>query len=320
MTQTSRGVACGMAAGALWGIVFMAPVWVPDFSPFQLSAGRYLAYGVFAVLFLLPRWKEVVPAVSMKEWLVLAWLSLLGNILYYVLLASAVQMGGVAMTTLVIGFMPVAVSLIGYVKQKNVSLLRMIPSLLFGFAGVMCIAWPSLQIGATAFEASKLLGLLCAVGALISWTGFAVSNSTWLSRLPRYSASDWSMLLGVVTGAESLLLILPSVGSSVCHSSEAWLRFAGVSAGVAIFASVIGNAFWNRMSRLLPLTMTGQMILFETLFALLYCFVWEKRWPTMMETMACGLLTASVLLCFSVHRKPHGVTSPLGESVSGRSA
>ena len=55
MNQTSRGVASGMAAGALWGAVFMAPVWVPDFSPLQLSAGRYLAYGVFAVLFLLVR-------------------------------------------------------------------------------------------------------------------------------------------------------------------------------------------------------------------------------------------------------------------------
>ena len=60
MNQTRRGVACGMAAGALWGTVFMAPIWLPDFSPLQLSAGRYLAYGVFAMMFLLPRWKAVI--------------------------------------------------------------------------------------------------------------------------------------------------------------------------------------------------------------------------------------------------------------------
>ena len=281
----------------------MAPVWVPDFSPLQLSAGRYLAYGVFAVLFLLPRWKEVIPKVRLKEWIVLAWLSLLGNILYYVLLASAVQKGGVAMTSLVIGFMPVLVTLIGCFRQKNVSLLRLTPSLILGLTGVMCIAWPALQSDATVAGATKFDGLLCAFGALASWTVFAVSNSTWLSRLERYSSSDWSMLLGLVTGVESLLLIIPALSGADTHTPEAWMRFSGVSAAIAIFASVIGNAFWNRMSRLLPLSMTGQMILFETFFALLYSFVGAWRWPTGMETTASVLLMISVFWCFSIHQK-----------------
>jgi drug/metabolite transporter (DMT)-like permease len=305
MNQTSRGVACGMAAGALWGTVFMAPVWLPDFTPLQLSAGRYLAYGVFSLLFLLPRWKAVIPKVSLTEWAVLAWLSLLGNLLYYVLLASAVQMGGVAMTSLVIGFMPVVVSLIGCFRQKNVSLWRLTPSLILGMAGVMCIAWPALWGATPASGSTKLTGLLCAFGALTSWTIFAVSNSTWLSRLQRYSARDWSMLLGLVTGIESLLLIFPALHSANTHSAHAWIRFSGVSAAIAIFASVIGNAFWNRMSRLLPLSMTGQMILFETFFALLYSFVSAWRWPTTMETTASVLLMASVFWCFSIHRKLH---------------
>ena len=282
MNQTRRGVACGMAAGALWGTVFMAPIWLPDFSPLQLSAGRYLAYGVFAMMFLLPRWKAVIPKVSLKEWVVLAWLSLLGNLLYYVLLASAVQMGGVAMTSLVIGFMPVVVSLIGCFRQKNVSLLRLTPSLILGIAGVLCIAWPALRGGVAATGGSRLMGFFCAVGALTSWTIFAVSNSRWLSRLPHYSASDWSMLLGLVTGVEALLLIFPAINNANTHAPEAWVRFVCVSAAIALFASVIGNAFWNRMSRLLPLSMTGQMILFETLFALLYSFTREWRWPTPM--------------------------------------
>ncbi|MFX5494128.1 DMT family transporter, partial [Acinetobacter baumannii] len=75
-----------------------------------------------------------------------------------------------------------------------------------------------------------------------------------------------------------------------------------VSAGVAIFASLFGNACWNKASRLLPLTMIGQMILFETLFALLYGFLWEQRWPTLLEIAAMVLVTVSVLLCVSAHR------------------
>jgi drug/metabolite transporter (DMT)-like permease len=71
-----------------------------------------------------------------------------------------------------------------------------------------------------------------------------------------------------------------------------------------VVASILGNGLWNRMSRLLPLTLVGQMILFETLFALLYGFLWERRLPTPIELVAVAALVTSVLLCVRVHR-PH---------------
>src|SRR5206468_7815576 len=86
------------------------------------------------------------------------------------------------------------------------------------------------------------------------------------------------------------------------HAASNWLSFAGVMATVAILCSVTGNALWNRASRLLPLALTGQMIVFETLFALLYGFLWERRWPTLLETLAMVLLVAGVLSCASAHR------------------
>ncbi|MGG2477747.1 EamA/RhaT family transporter, partial [Rhizobium sp. BR5] len=67
-------------------------------------------------------------------------------------------------------------------------------------------------------------------------------------------------------------------------------------------ASILGNAFWNRMSRLLPLTMVGQMILFETLFALLYGFLWEGRGPILIEIVAISSVVLSVVLCMRAHR------------------
>jgi len=65
---------------------------------------------------------------------------------------------------------------------------------------------------------------------------------------------------------------------------------------------MLGNALWNRMSRLLPLTLVGQMILFETLFALVYAFLWEQRLPTLLETIAFALVVASVASCLAAHR------------------
>ena len=289
-----------MAAGALWGLVFLAPELARGFTPLQLAAGRFLAYGIFAGALLYPRWGALKEKLESRDLWALCWLSLFGNSLYFVLLASAVQRGGIAMTSLVIGFLPVAVTVIGSRESHAVPLRRLAPSLLFGLAGVVCIGWEALA-GETA--RGGLIGVLCAVGALASWTVFAVGNSRQLARLPQVSAHDWNLATGVVTGAQAvLLLLLAWMLDSNEHGSAEWWRLIAVVTGVALAASIMGNAFWNRMSRLLPLTMVGQMILFETLFALLYGFMWEQRLPTFWELAAMLLVVLSVLSCVHAHR------------------
>lgn len=301
MRKTWLGLACGVGAGAVWGSVFIAPKLAADFTPLQLSAGRYLAYGLIALPLLWPRRRRLA-SLGRHEWRALGYLSLLGNIFYYLLLARAVQSGGVAMTSLVIGFLPVAVTLIGSRDHGAVRLKALLPSLAFGGAGIVLIGWDALTAGG-ASQATPF-GFLCAVGALASWTAYAILNTRWLARLETVSAHDWSLLTGVVTGAEALVLCGAAfaVGAGG-HAMADWLRFAAVVGFLAVFASIVGNALWNRASRLLPLTLSGQMILFETLFALLYGFVWEGRGPTHTEVAAMICVVASVLTCVRAHRQ-----------------
>ena len=40
-----KGIGFGMGAGALWGLVFLAPELVREFSPLQIAIGRYFFYG-----------------------------------------------------------------------------------------------------------------------------------------------------------------------------------------------------------------------------------------------------------------------------------
>lgn len=302
--DTFVGIMCGMAAGALWGLVFLAPELVRDFAPLQLTIGRYLFFGLIAAILILPRWRELVPRLGRREWLALAWLGFAGNTLYYVLLSSAVQTGGIAMTSLVIGFMPVAVTIIGSRDHDAVPLRRLLPSLLLGAGGAICIGWQALAAPVSNSVTSQLIGLLCAIGALASWTSYAVGNSRWLARLDHISVHDWNLLTGLVTGAQALALTpVALILNTAQHSAGAWVQFAAVSVGVALLASILGNALWNRMSRLLPLTLVGQMILFETMFALMYGFLWERRLPTLLEGAAFMLVVASVLSCIAAHRK-----------------
>lgn len=300
----AAGLAFGVGAGAFWGLVFVAPEMVRDFTPLQLTVSRYVCYGLISIAIMMAGWRRWSSlTVSAAHWKNLIRLALLGNILYYLLLASAVQLGGVAMTSLVIGFLPVAVTIIGSRDQGAVPLGKLTSSLLLCVAGAVCIGWQAIVAPASGDPGKQMLGLLCAIGSLASWTTFAVGNARSVTALKDITPQEWNLLTGVVTGALSLLLI-PSafIGVSAVHTSADWARFGGVSVGVALLCSIIGNGLWNRMSQLLPLTLVGQMILFETLFALLYGFAWERRLPTGLEMAALMFVVLSVLACVSAHR------------------
>lgn len=297
------GIACGVGAGALWGLVFLAPELAEAFPPLWLAAGRYLAFGVISAVLIAPRLRTLLPKIGRREWLGLFWLALTGNTLYFVLLAQAVQSGGIAMTSLIIGFLPVAVTLMGSRHNGAAPLVRLIPSLLLCTTGVLAIGWQAIAAPADSPLPVRALGLVCAVGALASWTAFAVLNRRWLTRLGDVSVHDWNLLNGLMTGAQALVLLpLALVLERGGHSGGAWVGLVGISVGVAVVASFGGNLLWNRMSRLLPLTLVGQMILFETLFALLYGFLWEQRWPTPLESTALVCLVLSVVTSVSAHR------------------
>lgn len=301
------GIGCGMAAGALWGLVFLAPELGRAFTPMQLSAGRYLAYGIASAILLRGRLRKLLPSLGRAEWSALFRLSLLGNTFYYLLLVTAVQKAGIAAASLILGFLPVVVAVVGSRDAGAVPLRKLLPSLALSLTGFGLVALQSLGHGhgGAASLSERALGLLCAVAALGSWSAYAIGNSRMLVKLSGVSAHEWSLLTGIVTGAQALFLAVPAV---LQHRDKGgsydWLTFTGLSAGVALGASVVGNAFWNKASKLLPLTMVGQLIVFETLFALLYAFVWEHRLPTLFESCAMILLGISVVLAANTHASP----------------
>ena len=58
----------------------------------------------------------------------------------------------------------------------------------------------------------------------------------------------------------------------------------------------------ERASRLLPPALTGQLIVFETLAALLYAFLWQARLPFAQELVGIALLVGGVLIGVRIFR------------------
>lgn len=317
MTHQQRlliGLLCGLVAGAFWGGVFLAPKLLHAFTPLQMTAGRYVCYGLASAVLLAATARGALGRVTWADWRDLAGLSLLGNIVYYVGLAASVQIAGVAPASLIIGLLPVTITLAGARRGEGVSLRGLAAPLLLVAAGVLCINVAAFQTATEVGVGRLVLGLLAAVGALAVWTVYAVWNARRLAATPRFNSHEWSLLTGVVTGLLSLLLVIPAFAGGSAHGPDAWALFWGVGLAVAVGASVIGNGLWNAASRLLPLSLSGQLIVFETLFALLYGFLHEGRWPSALEAAAIVLMLVGVLWSVHLHRpensgdthSPHG--------------
>ena len=296
------GLLCGLIAGAFWGGVFLAPKLLDAFTPLQVTAGRYIAYGLASIVLLAPVWRSVMGRMEGRDWRDLFLLSLLGNLIYYVGLAISVQTSGVALASLVIGLLPVTVTLLGAKPGEGVPLRKLIAPLALVVAGGVCINVAVFTQNQGVGLGKQLIGLLGALLALAVWTVYAVWNARRLATTPKFTSHEWSLLTGVATGLLSLVLVPAFFLGGKAHVPAAWGWFWMVSFAVAIGASVIGNGLWNAASRYLPLSLSGQMIVFETLFALLYGFLHEGRWPHGLETAAIVLMLAGVVWSVRLHR------------------
>ncbi len=137
---------------------------------------------------------------------------------------------------LIVGLLPVAISLIGTRDGGAVSAVKLVPSLVLAVAGVALISVSSLAATAASrrLAAARSYGLICAVRRVGLLDACSRSAMRAIARLPHVSSHDWSLLLGVVTGAQALLLAPAFLLSSQSHDTEAWLRLGMVSCAIAL--------------------------------------------------------------------------------------
>jgi drug/metabolite transporter (DMT)-like permease len=307
-----NGVLCGLLAGAMWGMVFIVPELLAAFSPLELAVGRYIAYGCIASGLMANRLPALLRKLERSDYIALLRHALSGNIIYYMLLALGVKLAGVAPTSLIIGVLPISVTLMGHKDHGSVPLKQLALPLLVVAAGIVCInvdVFTHDSASASVPMLQKLLGVVCAAGALLCWTWYAIDNARYLKRNPHFSSGEWSALYGLSSGLIALAIGLVAMavfhadvtGAAGAASGRDWTHFWIVNALLALGASVIGNHLWNVASRRVPVTLSGQLILFETLFALLYGFIYKQQMPRALELAAVVLLVVGVVWSVRIH-------------------
>src|SRR5450830_2135342 len=104
------GILCALCAGLMWGLVFVTPLLLPQYPGIMLSFGRYVAFGLIALVPAMLDRKRIA-SLSKEDWKVALKLSLVGNLLYYATLATAIQLADAPLPTMLIGTLPVVISI-----------------------------------------------------------------------------------------------------------------------------------------------------------------------------------------------------------------
>jgi drug/metabolite transporter (DMT)-like permease len=303
----AEGIAAGLGAGAFWGTTFVAPLVAPGFSSVDYTAGRFVACGLFSLAWMLWQTLRAPPHQRTGQWPDLAqagaalWLSVLGYTGYYLLLVYGIADAGAALPALIIGTLPVWMMLLG--KPAHLRWAALLPGLLLTAVGMVLMMDATAQEVTTSGTGHFWRGVLLAVGAMLSWLAFGLLNARWIRRHPGVKSTAWANWLGLAAGLGGLLLWLGwGSGWAELTGRPGFATFVFVCAFTGIGSAWIASVLWNIASRRLSTSLAGQLVVSETVFALIYAFAWSGDWPAATQLLACVLFVAGILASIRAHR------------------
>ena len=315
------GTLFALAAGLMWGLVFVGPLLLPEYPAALQSFGRYLAFGLIALPL---AWfdRATLRHLTRADWREALRLALVGNIVYYLFLASAIQRAGGPLPTMIIGTLPVVIALTamarghreGTRREAPLRWRQLAPSLALialGIALVNQVELQRLRAEPGADLGRYVLGAVLAVGAVACWTWYPLRNAEWLRAHPDRSPRGWATAQGLATLPLALLgyaltwawFTLGGSAFPMPFGPRAW-EFVALMAAIGLFASWLGTLCWNEASQRLPPAIAGQLIVFETLAALAYAFVLRGAWPAPATLAGIVLLVAGVLWALRARPEP----------------
>lgn len=314
------GIAYALIAGLFWGIVFVGPLLLPDYPAALQSVGRYLAFGLIALPL---AWfdRAELRQLTRGDWIEALKLSAVGNLLYYLCLAAAIQRAGAPLPTMIIGTLPVVIAICANrrnaARDGRLRWAQLAPSLALIALGVACVNQAELAALRVAPDAAALryaTGALLALVAVACWTWYPLRNADWLRAHSTRTPRAWATAQGLVTLPLALagyvvvgfVLSRTAPDFPLPFGPQAW-RFIALMAVIGLFASWLGTLCWNQASQRLPTSIAGQLIVFETLAALAYAFAVRGEWPPLLTAAGIALLVAGVVL--AVRLKPEGGTA-----------
>lgn len=303
------GIIYALLAGLMWGLVFAVPLLLPDYPAPLQSVGRYLAFGLIALPI---AWldRANLRELSRQDWLKALQLAAVGNLLYYLCLAGAIQRVGAPVTTMFIGALPVVIAICANIRNQHrdgrYAWRDLAPALLLIMLGIGCVNLAEMGNPTQSLQAISplryLSGIVLCLLALACWTWYPLHNADWLRAHSDRSPRTWATAQGLATLPLALLGYLLLWGFNTLHGNDYPMPFGprpgffvALMLVMALLASWCGTLCWNEASQRLPTTLAGQLIIFETLAALSYAYLLRHSLPPTLTLLGVLLLIIGVM-------------------------
>ena len=307
------GVLYALLAGLMWGLIFVGPLIVPDYPAVLQSMGRYLALGLIA-LPLAWMGRKRLRQLSRQDWWTALALTLVGNVVYYICLASAIQRTGAPVSTMIIATLPVVIPIFANLlysqRDGKLSWMRLMPALVLIGIGLMCVNIAELRQGLPDFSGWRYgSGIALASVSVVCWAWYALRNARWLRENPQKPPLMWATAQALVTLPVSLVGYVAACLWLHLQTPDFALPFGprptvfiGLMITIAVLCSWVGALCWNVASQRLPTVILGPLIVFETLAGLLYTFLLRQEMPPILTLSGITLLVIGVVI--AVRSKP----------------
>lgn len=293
-----QGIFFALSACLFWGLIFVVPQFLGSFNSIEVALGRYFFYAIISVsIFARARLKGGCQY-GRSIWFKALYFSLASTMVYYTALVLALRCCAPAICALVLGTSPVVIAFYGNWKKRECSNKSLVlPSVLI-LLGLVILNVPHIEAADSISD--YILGLACCLVSLSAWSWYVVANSKFFEDHPNVSSNDWATLIGVstlfwVVVCGSVFSLIGYVQIEKFHTLSPELISYLVGCGVlGLFCSWIGGFLWNKASHTLPVTLAGQLTIFETIFGLVFVYLIAQQMPPLIECLGILLLLGAV--------------------------
>ncbi|MBY3081872.1 DMT family transporter [Rhizobium laguerreae] len=308
------GLVAGLTTCALWGLTFIAPRAVAPFTAWDLTIARYGIFGLACLTLMADRRFRPI-GIARSRLLIGLLLGGAGYVGYFISVAFAVQLAGVAVAPVIIGTMPVFLAIIANIRDRSAPWKALVLPLSLIAIGVVIVN--AATVADVADTASIYLGVLASSAALAIWIAYGLANAAVMRSADAPDGLQWTGLQGIGAAIGSLLL-LPLASFDLAHTAS-----ASEAARFIVWAMVMGLAgswfatwCWVVASRRLPLALAAQLIVAETVFGLAYGFMSDSRFPSLAEAIGVTVQFVGVCSAIAVFSKPRAPSSLSQKSVA----
>ncbi|CDR33135.1 DMT family transporter [Criblamydia sequanensis] len=294
-----KPVLYSITACLFWGLIFIVPLPLSNFSPFDIVLGRYFCFGVLSVCFFCAHFLQNKKKNHFRYWKEAILSALVMNIFYFTFLNLGLRYSSPSFIALLVGSAPIVISFLMYLKNKEGKSETLLLTAGAVFLGLIIVnaegfynEWENLSL----FDFS--LGILFGTLALGTWSWYVIFNTEFLKKNQDITASEWTHNIGIMTFLITLVIgsfrmFFLSEEDKILFSNEGISFFIGVFT-LGFFCSTVAFTLWNVASKKLSASLSGQIAILETVFGLLFIYIYYNKLPTVFEVIGILLIIGAV--------------------------